>query len=149
MIFNKFHHLIYYCLPVIISIIFIYFWCSWTPESAIPGVSLVFNAFIAPIYLAVCNIRIKRISLNTKACYSLLSISIYVMLTYLGWAIGTGNLSSADSMTVLILWGEFIIACIIASFGLIYSFLGPYKYKLKEPNSSSEVEAKRKMRRLR
>ena len=119
---RKYNYLIYYLLPVIINVITIYFWYLWTPESAMPIFSFVFNTLLAPLYLASCNAAISNLSIKAKAGFSFLSISISSIITYCGWGIGTGRFSSPDAMTVYVSLWEFFIACIIASLGLISSY---------------------------
>jgi len=127
----------HYSLPVIINIIAIYFWYSGNlHDSAGTAIfSLVFNAFFAPIYLAVCNSNIDGISLSRKAGYSFLSISACALIHYISWGIATGNVLSPDFKTEAIMHGEFLVACAIISIGLIAQAVSKSRRKREEDNN--------------
>ena len=134
MILYKYRHLRYYCLiryysvPVIINIVAAFFWYFlWKPGAAISAFSLIFNAFIGPIYLASCNADINNISIARKAGYSFLSISAGIIIHYCSWGFVTGRIFSPDSWTEAVLVGEFCLACTIISIGLIAQFVSKLK----------------------
>ena len=122
-LFNKNNRLVYYTIPVVINITAIYFWHSETYVFEVYTFSLVFNTFIVSLYLIFCNASIKSIDFPVKAVCSFLSIGICVIIHYCSWRFATGRVPSFYSLTALMVFGEFVIAGTIVSFGLISDFL--------------------------
>jgi hypothetical protein len=116
-------------MPIVINAILFFLWVSWIGEFLIPLFSLAFNALAAPIYLGICNAQFKDLHFIKKTVYSFVSISISILIDYCGWGISTERLFSPDTMTVFILWGKFVCACVIISTGLIYAFFTHLKNK--------------------
>jgi len=142
------------CLPVIINIIAIVFWYLGTKYEAmgiiVALLSLVFNALTIPIYLVLCNICIKKMGLMRKTFYSFLSITLSTIIHYGSWGVvlAGGRLFTSDTGTVIILLSALFIAYTVVFCGLIIQFvapriapfLGPYKFELKEVESTDGSE---------
>jgi len=140
----KLHYLIYYCVPIIINIVAIFFWyidAKYKFTYGAPGFSLLFNALIAPIYLIFCNARIRNLSLRGKCLCSIFSIGFSMVIYNISWVITTGLQNSADPVSGQIFGLAAIIAYAIVFIGLIFPFLAHSSMNVKEKSpESSEIE---------
>ena len=104
MLFNKFHHSLYYYLPMAITAIVVGIWYLNTNGNSPPlGATIIGFGFIfgvIPVYLIVCNIYISNVGFGKKALYSLLTISACMMVDYSIWGVLSGQFFNPDTMTV-------------------------------------------------
>lgn len=106
--------MILYLLPVFLQLALLPFWFFLENCATLSAVLIIVNAVVVPLYLSIISAKKK----NHSFANSLISFVICIMCSfvkYCNWGISTGYFFEPDSITILIVKTEIIIAGVILS----------------------------------
>lgn len=126
--------IIYYFIPPAVCLLTIVFWILGIKfESIVEYVStfsIIFNAVVVPLYLIVLNLIIKNVTIIKRVVFSFSSSILSIIIHYVNYGITTKTFFSPDLATMIILFYEFVIACVV----LLVFFVVAGVFKLMKNN---------------